>query len=609
MHRILLAVLLISSVSCWSQNTFMKTVGTVNSDYGTACIPTNDYGSLILTGGGTTTGAGVQFGIVKTSYDGSLEWSQVYQFGNFSIAYDVVANANGYCVTGSTGGSFNSQELFLMQIDESGNELWKYHYDISANDNPVQLIECKNGDLLSLSIGNYNTGGYSSAQLIRFDSQGNVLWSRHYSGFNGLLPRAVVEMSNGDFTFVSNVRLSSQTYPEHSIVIRTDATGIPIWTKVFYSNYLEEPRDMVVNANDELFIVGQTYFIENEWDGFLLKLNGEGELLFDNFYDAGTSQGEIFRRVALDNSGGVLLIGDLGGFGERNITLLRVSEASGTIDWSYQYPVSPQFTNYPADMYVSFNDGIVFTGDVRPPTYYRDAALFRTNSEGQIDCYTNPVNYAINATVFTSLDETISSIESSTIPRTTFAFTYPTDVITEKTICENPGPLAFVTSEVVDDCPAVCLDFYADNLGDPTNWNWEFEGASPEQATGENPNNICYDAPGTYKVSLTVTNAEGSSTIDSWVEVPGIDCPVTEIPNVFTPNGDNVNDEFKFDGLSGNFEFSILNRWGNVVFETSKPNVFWSGTDKKGNPLSEGVYFYRLEKDGIIKHGFIHLVR
>lgn len=609
MYRTLIAIFLLFGLNVWSQNTYMKTIGTANSDYGTACIPTNDYGTLLLTSGGTTTGGGVQFGIVKTAFDGSLEWQKLYQLGNFSVASDVVATSDGYCLLGTTGGSFNSQELFVMKIDFAGNEIWNYHYDLSENESPIQLLVCQNGDLLSLSTANFNTGNYASAQLVRYDGDGNVLWSKAYSGFYGINPRAIVELSDGNFAFVSGVRLDTQTYPEHSLVTRTDAFGNVLWSKAFYSDYLEEPRDLAVNENDELFIVGQTYFIQREWDGFLMKLDGDGNRAYDVFFDAGTQQGEIFRRIALDNNGGALLLGDIGGFGDRNISLLRVNQSNGAIDWSNQYPLSPQFTNYPADLFVSYNDGIVFTGDVRPPTYFRDAALFRADDTGQIECYTAPMSYNTTNSVFSESDVTITTTEFENIARSNFNFTYPIGPITEKVICEKAVPVPLFSWNSEEDCPAVCLDFLNESLGGATSWSWEFEGANPSFSSDENPVDICYKSSGTFNVTLTVTNAAGTSTVNQLVDIPAIDCPLGEIPNVFTPNGDAVNDQFKFDGLSGDFNFSIVNRWGGVVFETSEPNIYWDGTTTNGSEASEGVYFYILIKNDQVKHGFLHLTR
>lgn len=61
----------------------------------------------------------------------------------------------------------------------------------------------------------------------------------------------------------------------------------------------------------------------------------------------------------------------------------------------------------------------------------------------------------------------------------------------------------------------------------------------------------------------------------------------TDFPNILTPNNDNIND---FMDLSGYIDFSVVNRWGNEIFNDSYSKV-WKGEDQDGNLVEEGVYF------------------
>lgn len=71
-------------------------------------------------------------------------------------------------------------------------------------------------------------------------------------------------------------------------------------------------------------------------------------------------------------------------------------------------------------------------------------------------------------------------------------------------------------------------------------------------------------------------------------------CPFYELPNVFTPNGDDQNDLFTPFPYCfvDRIELQIFNRWGNLVFETSDPDINWNGKNLKNTDLTEGVYFY-----------------
>jgi gliding motility-associated-like protein len=72
-------------------------------------------------------------------------------------------------------------------------------------------------------------------------------------------------------------------------------------------------------------------------------------------------------------------------------------------------------------------------------------------------------------------------------------------------------------------------------------------------------------------------------------------CPVYQLPKVFTPNGDNINDYFVPFPYSSveKINLVIVNRWGKEVFHTTDPGIRWDGKDETTKqPCSDGVYLY-----------------
>lgn len=91
---------------------------------------------------------------------------------------------------------------------------------------------------------------------------------------------------------------------------------------------------------------------------------------------------------------------------------------------------------------------------------------------------------------------------------------------------------------------------------------------------------------------------------------------VTQVsfPNVFTPNNDGINDFFKpiLNGVR-DYQLSVLNRWGNLVFYTEDTSIVWDGRFQN-KYCSDGVYFYKCiytdeSQQKIEKTGFVHLIR
>lgn len=77
-------------------------------------------------------------------------------------------------------------------------------------------------------------------------------------------------------------------------------------------------------------------------------------------------------------------------------------------------------------------------------------------------------------------------------------------------------------------------------------------------------------------------------------------------PNIFTPNNDGINDNWiPFEGFEN---VVIVNRWGNIVKCITKGEI-WDGSDNKGTPVNDGVYYFKWSSSSLEKSGFIQLIR
>ena len=114
---------------------------------------------------------------------------------------------------------------------------------------------------------------------------------------------------------------------------------------------------------------------------------------------------------------------------------------------------------------------------------------------------------------------------------------------------------------------------------------------------------------GNYTFTLSVYDDVSGNTYNYTANYQIIDD--IRVPNVFTPNGDGLNDLFivRANGIVP-LEISVFSRTGTLVFNTRSPIIVWDGKSSSGSELSEGTYFYVLKSDDPaipVKKGFFHL--
>tara|TARA_B100000508_G_C11465884_1_gene282536 strand:+ start:19923 stop:21977 length:2055 start_codon:yes stop_codon:yes gene_type:complete len=224
--------------------------------------------------------------------------------------------------------------------------------------------------------------------------------------------------------------------------------------------------------------------------------------------------------------------------------------------------------------------------------------------------------------------------ENDTVVQTDASFTFPgsgsydvtliieksdgacSDTLTES-ITVNPGPNVIFSSNVQVGEPPLVVDFYNQSTG-ASSYLWDFMNGNTSNSLNDTVTET-FTEPGDYPVTLYGTSAagcEGSYTLVITVEFEDL---VIQVPNIFTPNGDNTNDDFYLNYLQAkqtieNFEIVILNRWGNVVRTFNDPDFKWDGTTEGGKYVNDGTYFYKvnittIKGQEVEEHGAVQVER
>jgi gliding motility-associated-like protein len=192
-------------------------------------------------------------------------------------------------------------------------------------------------------------------------------------------------------------------------------------------------------------------------------------------------------------------------------------------------------------------------------------------------------------------------------------------------IVVTPGP----TVNITNTSPIMLMQGEIDTLTStitgattgPYTYVWNVV-PGPETLPPYNTTGAIYTADTTDDfIVIVLTDANGCQDWDT-LDLEIMRCSNNLIiPNVFTPNGDRLNDTY-YIGREGidcpiyDFDIKIFNRWGNVVYENSVSagvDFAWDGKDDNGKDCSEGTYYYvmkyMLSKKMNKLNGYIQLIR
>jgi gliding motility-associated-like protein len=121
-------------------------------------------------------------------------------------------------------------------------------------------------------------------------------------------------------------------------------------------------------------------------------------------------------------------------------------------------------------------------------------------------------------------------------------------------------------------------------------WNL-YKGSEIILRRSEAQHRYTFTEPGNYRVVLYASNSYNCE-IDSVEFDVSVSESMLTVPNVFTPNSDGINDEFRVVYRSiKEFHIWVYNRWGKLVYKSDDPAKGWDG-NINGRPAAAGAYYY-----------------
>ncbi len=197
--------------------------------------------------------------------------------------------------------------------------------------------------------------------------------------------------------------------------------------------------------------------------------------------------------------------------------------------------------------------------------------------DGKVDTATNPIHF----------------YRAHTNP-----FTYPVKLLganpcyNDSTIKDVAFPASAVTKLLTNITPSQTIP-YGNSLQLNANGAWIYLWA-PNDGSLSNPNINNPVITPTHDTTYRVYGTDHNGCLDSGFVDIRLTYEYENIPDAFTPNGDGLNDVFRFVNVNYGklVDFCIYNRWGQLLFKTTDPQKGWDGTFN-GVPQDLDVYTFQ----------------
>ncbi|MGK7915749.1 MAG: SBBP repeat-containing protein, partial [Prochloraceae cyanobacterium] len=240
---------------------------------------------------------------------------------DFSQGVAVDSNSNVF-IAGSTEGSLGdtnlgSSDTWIAKYDSQGNLLWNRQLGTPDLDRFQGLATDLNGDVyLSGSTLRTIEGTFtidSDAWVAKYDSQGNLLWNQQLASSGSESPTGVATDSEGNLYISGSTRGTPGEGGSSAWLIKYDSQGNLLSNQQLEASGSEVSAGIAIDNSGNLYLSGVTDSTSggSDSDAWIAKYNADGNLLWDR--QLGSSEYDYSQAVATDSNGNVYLSGGTNG--------------------------------------------------------------------------------------------------------------------------------------------------------------------------------------------------------------------------------------------------------------------------------------------------------
>lgn len=260
-----------------------KNLGNEFDDDATSVIAEND-GTFLL-GGNTTTATGTKDMLLfKLNAEHEILWQKTYGgTNNEELNFILPIENSGYFLLGLTE-SFGagSRDVFLIRIDENGNELWSKTYGGSNQEGGNQMVATDDGNFLIFGFTQSFGAGDRDFYLLKINPQGDVIWTKTYGSPNYEESQELIKVKNGGYLLFGHSAAFDLNHDMYAVKINED--GDIIWGETYGGNAHDGGEGTLQDSDGNFLLLGRSNSFGNGEEAYLVKTNLQGEIVSENNY-------------------------------------------------------------------------------------------------------------------------------------------------------------------------------------------------------------------------------------------------------------------------------------------------------------------------------------
>jgi hypothetical protein len=288
-----------------------RTFGGDDWDEGHDVQQTSD-GGYIITGQTKSFGNGYSdVWLIKTDSQGVEEWSKTFGGSENDYGFSVQQTTDGgYIITGRSGNGNYNMDVILIKTSSDGSEEWSKYFGGIGSDGGNSIQITNDGGYVIIGETSSFGNGDSDVWLIKTNSQGQEEWNKTF----GETGYSVQQTSDGGYIITGQTK-SFGNGDSDVWLIKTNSEGVEEWNKTFGGGESETGYSVQQTSDGGYILTGITNsYGKGKQDLYLIKTNSEGVEEWSKTF--GGSENDYGFSVQQTTDGGYIITGNTESFGK-----------------------------------------------------------------------------------------------------------------------------------------------------------------------------------------------------------------------------------------------------------------------------------------------------